>query len=111
MTNWPQTGIGTTIACRQKDNRAGQWTRYNVDDTLIGHLLDSFESDLRKNLATLMLSGCTITNIRNGVVQGDDVTERLTYHEHPNPMLRDAFLITYRTFCTPDELLDLLIKV
>ena len=39
------------------------------------------------------------------------LVERLTYHEHPNPTLRDAFLITYRTFCTPDELLDLLIKV
>ena len=37
------------------------------------------------------------------------LVERLTFHKHPDSDYLNAFLMTYRSFCTPKQLLDLLI--
>ena len=65
------------------------------------------EEDSEDNIAfSEPTRGSDIAQIKGGTVV--KLVERLTYHKYPEPKFLRTFLITYRTFCRPHELLDLL---
>lgn len=46
--------------------------------------------------------------IKGGTVE--KLVERLTFYKYPDPDFTEAFLLTYRSFTTPTELLTMVIK-
>lgn len=58
-----------------------------------------FEESSVKNTVPL-IRGATLIKL----------VERLTYHKHGDPVFLKVFLTTFRSFCSPNELLDLLVK-
>ncbi|XP_074598358.1 son of sevenless homolog 2-like isoform X2 [Brevipalpus obovatus] len=65
------------------------------------------ESDTSDNI--IFETNCGKKSLLKGATL-NKLIERLTYHQAPEGMFGKIFLCTYRSFCTPKQLLELLIK-
>jgi son of sevenless-like protein len=74
--------------------------RFAEDDMDENILFDEREEGKFKSSNEALIKACTIHKL----------IERLTYHEYGDPTLVRTFLMTYRSFCSPTKLLDLLIE-
>ena len=86
--------------------------RQKLKNCLIYFLFNRFaEEDSENNI--VFEENASNASSEGPVIKGGTLVklvERLTYHTYAEPKFLRTFLTTYRTFCKPSELLELLIE-